>query len=91
MNSLEHIIELDLHYLKSFSKMETCKEGVLFYNEDNPTYYDANHAHIWRKISNPDEVLSKIKDFYQSKSLVPRLYLYNLEENQACINARLSI
>ena len=67
--------------------METCKEGVLFYNEDNPTYYDANHAHIWRKISNPDEVLSKIKDFYQSKSLVPRLYLYNLEENQACINA----
>jgi len=87
MHSLEHIIELDLHYLKSFSKTEICEEGVLFYNEDNPTYYDANHAHIWRKINNPDVVLSKIKKFYQSKSLVPRLYLYNLEENQACIKA----
>jgi len=87
MHKLEHIMQLDIEYIKSFSEMETWKEGVLFYNKDMPTYYDANHAHIWRKINNPNTLLTDIKKFYQSKSLIPRLYLYNVEENQSCVEA----
>ncbi|WP_155590545.1 GNAT family N-acetyltransferase [Lysinibacillus cavernae] len=87
MFDLERIIQLDIDYVKSFSEMEACQEGALFYNKAIPTYYDANHAHIWRKIEDPHVFLQNIKDFYQSKSLVPRLYLYNLEENQSCIKA----
>ncbi len=85
MQKIEHIMQLDIDYIKSFSEMETCHEGVLFYNKEMPTYYDANHAHIWKKITDPDMFLKKIKNYYQSKSLIPRLYLYNVEENQACI------
>lgn len=85
MHKIEHIMQLDIDYIKSFSEMETCHEGVLFYNKEMPTYYDANHAHIWKRVAEPDMFLKKIKDFYQSKSLIPRLYLYNVEENQSCI------
>lgn len=87
MLNLEHIMQLDIDYVKSFSEMEACKEGVLFYNKAIPTYYDANHAHVWRKIEKPAQFLEDIKMFYQSKSLIPRLYLYNLEDNQACMEA----
>lgn len=87
MHKIEHIMQLDIDYIKSFSEMETCHEGVLFYNKEMPTYYDANHAHIWKKISNPDLFLKHIKKYYQAKSLIPRLYLYNVEENQSCIEA----
>lgn len=87
MYKIEHIMQLDIDYIKSFSEMETCHEGVLFYNNEMPTYYDANHAHIWKKIVEPDMFLKKIKDFYQAKALTPRLYLYNVEENQSCIEA----
>ncbi|MCL1696565.1 MULTISPECIES: GNAT family N-acetyltransferase [unclassified Lysinibacillus] len=87
MLNIEHIMQLDINYIKSFSRMETWHEGVLFYNQEMPTYYDANHAHIWKKIAEPDMFLQEIKNFYQSKSLIPRLYLYNLEDNQSCIEA----
>lgn len=87
MHKIEHIMQLDIDYIKSFSEIETCKEGVLFYNKEMPTYYDANHAHIWKKVVEPNILLKNIKDFYQSKSLIPRLYLYNVEENQSCIEA----
>lgn len=87
MFNLERIMQLDIDYLKSFSEMEEWKEGALFYNKTIPTYYDANHAHIWRKIDHPDVFLQNIKDFYQSKSLIPRMYLYNVEDNHSCLNA----
>jgi len=87
MLNLERIVQLEIDYIKSFSEMEACEEGVLFYNKAIPTYYDANHAHVWRKIEKPDQFLREMKVFYQSKSLIPRLYLYNLGENQTCIEA----
>lgn len=87
MFNLERIMQLDIEYVKSFSEVEVCREGILFYNQAIPSYYDANHAQIWRKIEQPDLFLQDIKDFYQSKSLIPRIYLYNLEENQLCIEA----
>ncbi|MEE3807385.1 GNAT family N-acetyltransferase [Lysinibacillus fusiformis] len=68
-------------------KWRFVRRGVLFYNQSIPTYYDANHAQIWRKIEQPDAFLQAIKAFYQSKSLIPRIYLYNLEENHLCIEA----
>ncbi|MET4561056.1 N-acetylglutamate synthase-like GNAT family acetyltransferase [Lysinibacillus parviboronicapiens] len=85
MRNLEKIIQLDIDYIKSFSDMEKCAAGILFYNQEIPTYYDANHAHIWQKIEQVDCFLMDIKKFYVSKGLIPRMYLYNVEENQQCI------
>ncbi|QDQ02051.1 GNAT family N-acetyltransferase [Lysinibacillus fusiformis] len=85
MHKLELMTQLDIDYLKSFSNMERCSAGILFYNKEMPTYYDANHAHIWQKIEHIDSLLTDIKKFYVSKDLIPRMYIYNVEENQQCI------
>ncbi|MEK5231441.1 GNAT family N-acetyltransferase [Lysinibacillus sp. FSL K6-0232] len=87
MYNLEHMMQLDIDYIKTFSAIELCQEGAFAYNQALPNYYDANHAHIWRKIDKPDTFLQDIKNFYQSKALIPRLYLYNLEDNLPCIQA----
>lgn len=50
MLNLERIMQLDIDYVKSFSEMEVCQEGVLFYNKAIPTYYDANHAHVGERL-----------------------------------------
>ncbi|KOY83006.1 GNAT family N-acetyltransferase [Lysinibacillus macroides] len=87
MYDLEQIMQLDIDYMKKISTIELCKEGAFAYNQALPNYYDANHAHIWRKIADPATFLQNIKDFYQTNSLIPRLYLYNLEDNPSCIKA----
>ncbi|MEK5333469.1 GNAT family N-acetyltransferase [Lysinibacillus sp. FSL W8-0992] len=87
MLKLEHIIKLDIDYINSFSEMERCAQGVFFYNKEMPTYFDANHAHIWKKIEQEEKFLTDLKRFYTSKGLIPRMYLYNLEENHHCIEA----
>lgn len=87
MNQIEQIMQLDCDYIKSFSHSEIRKEGMYFYNKEMSTYYDANHAHIWREIKDPQSFLLDIKKFYEAKSLVPRLYLYGIEENQHCVEA----
>ncbi|EON72817.1 GNAT family N-acetyltransferase [Lysinibacillus sphaericus] len=85
MHKLEQIMQLDIDYIKSFSEMEKCSAGVYFYNQEMPTYYDANHAHIWQKIAHADSFLTDLKKFYVAKGLIPRMYLYNVEVNQQCI------
>lgn len=87
MLQVEQIMQLDIDYIKSFSQVEKWEEGMLFYNQEMPTYYDANHAHIWRKIKDAPSFFTDIKQFYETKGLVPRLYLYNIEENQHCVEA----
>ncbi|CAM3723168.1 GNAT family N-acetyltransferase [Mesobacillus zeae] len=82
MNDLEKIVELDCEYIESFSKAERRDWGILFHNEDQPVYYDANHAHIWKEVRTPLNVLQDIKSFYEEKALTPRIYLYNLEKNK---------
>jgi GNAT superfamily N-acetyltransferase len=79
MNHLEEIFNLDFAYLTSFTKCVERDWGYLFFNEEQPDYYDANHVHIHRLVEEPDEVIKEVCSFYQSKGLVPRFYLYNLD------------
>lgn len=76
---IEHILRLDSAYLETFSTRTKTKWGSLFLNENQPFYYDANHAHISEPCENPQEVIEDVIAFYQSKNIIPRLYLYNLD------------
>jgi GNAT superfamily N-acetyltransferase len=79
MDQLEEIFNLDFAYLTSFTQCLEREWGILFYNEEQPDYYDANHAHIRRLVEKPDEVIKEVFSFYQSKGLLPRFYIYNLD------------
>jgi N-acetylglutamate synthase-like GNAT family acetyltransferase len=79
MNHLEEIFNLDFAYLNSFTQRLDREWGVLFYNEEQPDYYDANHAHIHRLVEKPDEVIKEVFSFYESRGLLPRFYIYNLD------------
>ncbi|MCH6265524.1 MULTISPECIES: GNAT family N-acetyltransferase [Neobacillus] len=80
MNSLfSKVLELDLAYLDTFSNRIETSWGYLFYNENQPAYYDANHAHIHEAPSNPKSVIEEVLDFYQKRNLTPRFYIFNIE------------
>jgi N-acetylglutamate synthase-like GNAT family acetyltransferase len=78
MNHLDEIFNLDFAYLDSFTQRLDREWGILFYNEEQPDYYDANHAHIHRMVEKPDNVIKEVFSFYQSRGLLPRFYIYDL-------------
>ena len=75
---IEYIFQLDFAFLETFSTRTETKWGSLFLNENQPAFYDANHAHISEPCDNPQEVMENVIAFYQSKNITPRFYLYNL-------------
>jgi GNAT superfamily N-acetyltransferase len=85
--NLHDILELDFEYLKSFSTLIERPWGALFYNQDQPEYFDANHAHVDKVNENPEEIVEEVIHFYTSKKLVPRFYIYNIEEQQHLFSA----
>lgn len=51
------------------------KYGFLFYNEDNKDSYDSNHALIFKnRISDLNQVLDDIVEFYIEKGIKPVIY-----------------
>ncbi|MEI4770826.1 GNAT family N-acetyltransferase [Psychrobacillus sp. FJAT-51614] len=84
--NLQDIISLDFAYLDTFSKRKDTKWGSLFYNESQPSYYDANHAHISDLSVNPSLIMEEVVKFYNSKNIIPRFYLYNLDLQQELIS-----
>jgi N-acetylglutamate synthase-like GNAT family acetyltransferase len=79
MKQFEEIFQLDFAYLTSFTQYMEREWGILFYNAAQPDYYDANHAHIHHSVKNPDEVIKEVLSFYESRGLLPRFYIYNLD------------
>ncbi|WP_134687146.1 GNAT family N-acetyltransferase [Brevibacillus migulae] len=79
--------ETDLTYIESFAKRGNYPWGVLFWNADNPTYYDANHAHIFDPVCEAEQtgVIEEVRAFYQAKNIIPRFYLYGREQHQSLI------
>lgn len=73
-------MELDIAYLDTFTKRINASWGFIFYNEDQPTYYDANHVHIHEIPENPRAVIEEVIQFYRERNIIPRFYLYNLEK-----------
>ena len=78
MSFLNKIIELDFAYLQSFTNRKNKDWGTLFFNEEQPDYYDANHAHVNECPPDIDACINEVVDFYKGKGLTPRFYLYNL-------------
>lgn len=55
--------------------------GILYCNEQNPGYYDANHAYVELPIENPESVISEVITFYEQRGLIPRFYVKNVEKD----------
>jgi GNAT superfamily N-acetyltransferase len=86
MDLIKEIEELNFALLQSFSKKEDKTWGVLFYNQHQPDYYDANHAHVSGQLDQPEKVINQVITFYEDLNIIPRFYLYNLESLTSFIN-----
>jgi GNAT superfamily N-acetyltransferase len=84
---LHKILELDIAYLDTFTNRINTSWGFIFHNEDQPAYYDANHAHIVDVPENSETVIEEVLHFYQDRNLTPRFYIYNLENQAKLIEA----
>ncbi|NRD78526.1 GNAT family N-acetyltransferase [Bacillus sp. BRMEA1] len=84
LNSQE-LLMLDISYYETFSKRIDTRWGTLFFNENQPNYYDSNHAHIIDGCLQPQPVIDEVISFYQSKQIIPRFYIYNIENQQNLI------
>lgn len=82
MDILKKVIELDFAYLNTFTNQLNSDWGCFFYNEDQPRYYDANHAHVDLKPYDPKTVVDEVVSFYQNKNLTPRLYIYDFDRHE---------
>ncbi|WP_433751191.1 GNAT family N-acetyltransferase [Falsibacillus pallidus] len=79
------VLQLDDVYLQTFTRKESRPWGALFVNENSPDYYDANHAQIIDPCTDPLAVIAEVKQFYQSKNLVPRFYINQLEHQEILV------
>ncbi|MBP1944039.1 GNAT superfamily N-acetyltransferase [Bacillus luteolus] len=85
MVSMQYVQEQSIAYKKTFSNMIEKEWGYLFYNEENPLHYDANHAHLNKSPVQPEVVYNQVLGFFRSRHLPPRYYIYNVEECEAII------
>ncbi|WP_237389764.1 GNAT family N-acetyltransferase [Bacillus sp. USDA818B3_A] len=82
MINLKDVFSLEFSYLETFSKRTETSWGSIFCNESQPNYYDANHAHIIDPIDHPKLIIDEVKNFYHSRKIIPRFYIYNLNAQQ---------
>jgi GNAT superfamily N-acetyltransferase len=81
MDKLLHkILGLDIAYLDTFTNRTNTSWGYIFHNENQPSYYDANHAHIIEVPQNPGAVIEEVLQFYKERELAPRFYIYDFEK-----------
>ncbi|MDM5430933.1 GNAT family N-acetyltransferase [Bacillus mycoides] len=85
MSNSQELLMLDISYYETFSKRIDTSWGSLFYNGNQPNYYDSNHAHIIDECLHPQSVIDEVISYYQSKKIIPRFYIYNLESQQNLI------
>ncbi|AOZ94076.1 GNAT family N-acetyltransferase [Paenibacillus crassostreae] len=86
MINLRDIIRLEFTYLETFTNRIATSWGSIFCNEIHPNYYDANHAHISDLCDFPKLVVDEVVDFYRTRNIIPRFYIYNLENQQNLIS-----
>lgn len=80
MNLDQIFLEEDL-FPREFVNYETREYGMLFFDESNKDSFDSNHAVIFKdKISDLDEVLTDITEFYRGKGQNPIVYQATAEE-----------
>ncbi|RUT45199.1 GNAT family N-acetyltransferase [Paenibacillus anaericanus] len=86
MMMLQDVLKLDFAYLETFTERIETKWGSIFCNEDHPNYYDANHAHLSDTCHDPQLIVDEVINFYESRAIIPRFYIYNLENQQNIIS-----
>lgn len=86
MINLKDVFLLDFKYLETFSNRVETPWGSIFCNESQSNYYDANHAHIFDSVKNPELIIDEVKEFYNSRSIIPRFYIYNLDAQKELID-----
>jgi GNAT superfamily N-acetyltransferase len=86
MSIKQDALKLDISYYETFTKRIDTSWGIIFCNETQPKYYDSNHAHIINACENPHLVVNEVIDYYQSRNIIPRFYIYNLEVQQNLIS-----
>ncbi|MEH7118450.1 GNAT family N-acetyltransferase [Neobacillus vireti] len=86
MINLKDVFSLDFAYLETFTKRIETSWGSIFCNESQPSYFDANHAHITDAIDNPKLIIDEVKNFYNDRKIIPRFYIYNLDAQQELVD-----
>lgn len=86
LNILQKVLELDIAYLDTFAKRINTSWGFIFYNENLPKYYDANHAHIHEVPQNPRAVIEEVIHFYKERNITPRFYIFDIEKKSQLID-----
>jgi N-acetylglutamate synthase-like GNAT family acetyltransferase len=72
MDARQQRLQLQLAFLGLYTHVRKRPWGLLLYNTENPTYYEANGArHI--RTDDPDAVIEEIVRFYHTRRLTPRV------------------
>lgn len=88
MNLLSIVEQTDVAYKRAFSNLAKRSWGYLFWNEENPGHYDANHAHVSNAVTDLQqaaEMADEIIPFFEEKGIHPRLYLYDAPNQQKLV------
>lgn len=83
----KNIEALDIAYVSSFANKIERSWGYLFYNENQPDYYDANHAHISAYEGDFEKIIKEVITFYEKKNIIPRFYLSNYEGQEGFVDS----
>ncbi|MDR7317823.1 hypothetical protein [Brevibacillus nitrificans] len=70
MNLLSIVEQTDVAYKRAFSYHAKRSWGYLFWNEENPGHYDANHAHVSIAVTDLQqaaEIADEIIPFFEEK------------------------
>lgn len=75
MELAERIAQEEQEFPRLFACYEERGYGTLFFNTNIKDHHDSNHAILYpEKIADLGQVLNDIKEFYQSKDIVPAIY-----------------
>jgi hypothetical protein len=79
---VEDILRFDFAFIETFTNRIDTTWGEIFCNENQPVHYDSNHAHISDPPGDPSLVIDEVINYYRGKNIIPRFYIYNLEQQQ---------
>jgi GNAT superfamily N-acetyltransferase len=72
MDAHQQRLQLQLAFLRLYTRVRERPWGLLLYNTENPNYYEANGARYIRT-DDPDGTIKEIIAFYRSRRLTPRV------------------
>lgn len=74
MISVDDIIQLDNHHVRSFAEVESRDYGLLYHCRGNPRSHDSNHALILNLDGDLDAAIAEVIAFYRGLGVPPRIY-----------------